>query len=126
MRSHHGLALLLVLGLAAAWLLLAGLALLGARLPAAQSEEVLVVFSPAVHRGEARTRIRRAGGLPLGRVAGPVWHAAAGGPGFVGRLEARGALLVLPAREGTGAYTLCGAGLQTLSGRAEPGPFAVP
>ncbi|WP_245593354.1 hypothetical protein [Azospirillum halopraeferens] len=91
--AGHGMALALGAGVLAVWLGAMAFVLREAALPPETDGTVLVVFPPGTPDGRAFAAVVEAGGRPLRQTdVGFAWVARSDEPGFVGRLEAAGAL----------------------------------
>jgi hypothetical protein len=91
-----------------------------ARLPAAASGRVLAVFPPGLDGAAVAARIVDAGGIPLEPFGGGLaWIAYSRAEGFAGRLEQRGAVLVVPPIGSLRVSLICGAGAQLLPPRTD-------
>lgn len=91
--SRGGLALGLIAGVALAWIAVVALTLRLTALPPDASGKLLVLFPPGTSAASSFATIVRAGGAPVRPTLGDwAWVAHAEDPGFVGRLEAAGAL----------------------------------
>ena len=91
--SRGGLALGLIAGVALAWIAVVALTLRLTALPADASGKLLVLFPPSTSGASSFAAIIAAGGAPVRPTLGDwAWVAHAEDPGFVGRLEAAGAL----------------------------------
>jgi hypothetical protein len=84
-------------------------------LPSAAGGWVLAIFPPGA---DGAARISEAEGLPLEPHGGGLaWTAYSPAAGFAGRLEERGALLVIRPFAALRLAGLCGTGMELLSGR---------
>ncbi len=92
-QAGVGFALTLMAGVVAVWLVLMVVVLRAAALAPEASGKVFVLFAPGVSQERAFAAITGAGGAPLRSVLGSWgWIAHDARAGFVGRLEAAGAL----------------------------------
>lgn len=118
----HGFALALMAGVILLWLVVLGFALRAAALPGEASGTMLVVFPPGIAEDEAFASTIGAGGRPLRRALGSfLWVVDAEDEGFVGRVEANGALAAF--RNGPAGIVLAGC-LSFVSD--DPAPRLVP
>lgn len=92
--SKGGSAILLMVGIALAWFAAVGLALRLAALPPDAAGKLFVVFLPGTSASASFAAIVGAGGAPVRPTLGEwAWVAYGEDAGFVGRLEAAGALI---------------------------------
>lgn len=92
-RGRSGAALALMLAVIALWLAVVVMIVRAAALAPDDAGKVFVIFSPGAAPAEAFAAIVAAGGAPIRPALGSwAWIAHADQAGFVGRLEAGGAL----------------------------------
>ena len=91
-RTGVGAALALMAGVVVLWLAVLALILRAAALGPDAGGKVLAIFPPGTAAAEAFTAIVTASGAPIRPALGEWAWIAHGDAGFVGRLEARGAL----------------------------------
>jgi hypothetical protein len=105
--AGHGFALALMAGVVLLWLAVLTFALRAAALPGEASGTMFVVFPPGISEGEAFASTIAAGGRPVRRALGRfLWVVHAEQAGFVGQVEANGALAAF--RNGPGGIPLAG------------------
>jgi hypothetical protein len=117
---HHRLALRLLVAFIGAWLGAFWLALASARLPAETDGWVLAIFPPGLDGPAVSARIIDAGGFPAEPIGAPfAWTAYSPVDGFVGRLRAQGAMLVIPPLGAPRFAGICGSDMEPLPLRAD-------
>jgi hypothetical protein len=105
--AGHGFALALMTGVILLWLAVLTFALRAAALPAEASGTMLVVFLPGISEEQAFASTLAAGGRPVRRGLGSfLWIVHAEEAGFVGQIEANGALAAF--RNAPGSIPLAG------------------
>jgi hypothetical protein len=106
-NAGHGFALALMAGVVLVWLTVLTFALRAAALPGEASGTMIVVFPPAVSEDQAFASTIAAGGRPVRRALGSfLWFVHAEHEGFVGQIEANGALAAF--RNGPAGIPLAG------------------
>jgi hypothetical protein len=121
-QAGAGFALALMAGVVAVWLVLMAVVLRAAALAPEASGKVFVVFAPGVTQEQAFGAIAAAGGAPLRSLMGGLgWIAHDEAAGFVGRLEAGGALAAFSGAPGGLSLAGCFA---FVSDRPRLDPFA--
>jgi hypothetical protein len=91
--AGHGFALALMGGVVLLWLAVLSFALRAATLPGEASGTMFVVFPPGISEDQAFASTIGAGGRPVRRAFGNfAWIVHAEKKGFVGQIEANGAL----------------------------------
>jgi len=107
-QAGVGFAITLMAGVVAVWLVLMLIVLRAAALSPETSGKVFVVFAPGISQEQAFAAIAGAGGAPLRSVLGSWgWIAHDEPSGFVGRLEAAGALAAFSGAPGGLALAGC-------------------
>jgi hypothetical protein len=105
--AGHGFALALMAGVVLLWLAVLTFALRAAALPAEARGTMLVVFPPGISEEQAFASALAAGGRPVRRALGNfLWIVHAEHAGFVGQIEASGALAAF--RNAPGGIPLAG------------------
>jgi hypothetical protein len=105
--AGHGFAFALMAGVVLVWLAVLSLALRAAALPGEASGTMFVVFPPGISEDEAFASTIGAGGRPVRRAFGNfAWIVHAEEKGFVGQIEANGALAAF--RSGPAGIPLAG------------------
>ena len=106
-RAGHGFALALMAGVILVWLVVLTFALRAAALPGEASGTMFVVFPPGISEREAFASTVAAGARPVRRALGSfLWIVHAEAAGFVGQIQANGALAAF--RDGPGGIPLAG------------------